>query len=205
VHHAGAAAIMPRVIAGEWGRALLPEHVSLARQRGAHTEEAVDGTETLRALGCVPYTGVAMPNDPELFEFLQARFGLINQQFVSIDQRFLALDHRLDASDRRLAEFRLEVRDRLDAMDRRLEGIERRLERLEQEHAALIDALRGIEGQLADAAARRDRLQQQVDDLKARLAALQARIQEIEQPRLPRGDRALRGWEAPPAGPALPG
>jgi predicted nucleic acid-binding protein len=29
VHHAGAAAIMPRLIAGEWGRALLPEYVFL--------------------------------------------------------------------------------------------------------------------------------------------------------------------------------
>jgi chromosome segregation ATPase len=57
----------------------------------------------------------------------------------------------------------------------------RRLERLEQEYQAITQALRRIEAGLADERGRREILERDLSELKQRVAALQARIEEIEQ------------------------
>ena len=59
--------------------------------------------------------------------------------------------------------------------------IYRRLERLEQEYYAVVQALRRIEGLLTDEIGRREILERGLEELKHQVAALQARIGELEQ------------------------
>ncbi len=53
--------------------------------------------------------------------------------------------------------------------------------RLEQEYQAITQALRRIEAGLADERGRREILERDLAELKQRLAALQTRIEDIEQ------------------------
>jgi len=59
--------------------------------------------------------------------------------------------------------------------------IYRRLERLEQECHAITQALRRIEAGLAGESGRREILERDLAELKQHVAALQSRIEEIEQ------------------------
>ncbi len=99
----------------------------------------------------------------ELVEFL-------GRQFTAIDERFIAIDRRFDTIDEKFRE-----------VFGHFDEIYRRLDRLEQEYYAIIQALRRIEGLLADEAGRREVLERGLEDLKRQVAALQARINEIEQ------------------------
>ncbi|MFQ5521468.1 MAG: hypothetical protein ACE5FK_08730 [Candidatus Methylomirabilia bacterium] len=96
----------------------------------------------------------------QLVEFL-------GRQFTEIDQRF-------DEMGGQLTELRREMLGHFDE-------IYRRFERLEQEYHAITQALRRIEAGLADERGRREILERDLADLKQRVAALQARIDEIEQ------------------------
>ena len=96
----------------------------------------------------------------QLVEFLGRQFGVIDRRFDAVEQRF---DERF--------------REVLGHFDE----IYRRLERLEQEYHAIVQALRRIEGLLAGEAGLREVLERSIAELKHQVAALQARIEEIEQ------------------------
>lgn len=95
-------------------------------------------------------------------------------QFAALDRRFGVLEQRFDASEQRADERFREILGQFDE-------IYRRLERLDQEHYAIVEALRRIESLLADEQVKREVLERRVDELKHRVAALQDRIQELEQ------------------------
>lgn len=111
------------------------------------------------------------------FTAIDGRFTTIDRRFDAIDQRFLAIDHRFDAIDQRF--------DTIDEKFREVFGhfdeIYRRLDRLEQEYYTIVQALRRIEGLLADEIGRREVLERSLQELKEQVAVLQARINELEQ------------------------
>ena len=88
--------------------------------------------------------------------------------------KFTEIDRRFDEMGGQLAELR---RDMLGHFDE----IYRRLDRLEQEYHAITQALRRIEAGLADELGRRAILERDLAELKYQVAALQSRIEEIEQ------------------------
>jgi chromosome segregation ATPase len=100
----------------------------------------------------------------QLVEFL-------GRQFTEIDRRFSEVNRR---SDLRFTELRQEMLGHFDE-------IYRRFERLEQEYHAITQALRRIEAGLADESGRREILLRDLAELKQHVAALQSRIEEIEQ------------------------
>ncbi|KRT75432.1 MAG: hypothetical protein XU13_C0001G0007 [Candidatus Rokubacteria bacterium CSP1-6] len=105
-----------------------------------------------------------------LVEFLGRQFTVIDQRFLAIDRRFDTIDQRFDTIDERFREV-------LGHFDE----IYRRLDRLEQEYYAIVQALRRIEGLLADDIGRREVLERGLEELKHQVTALQARIDELEQ------------------------
>jgi len=112
-------------------------------------------------------TAVTNSEYQQLVEFLGGRF-------VAIDRRFEALERRVDEGFRGVDERFREVLGHFDALYRRLE-------RLEQDYYAIVEALRRIEGLLADELTKRELLERRVDELKRDVAVLQARIEELEQ------------------------
>jgi chromosome segregation ATPase len=103
----------------------------------------------------------------QLVEFL-------GRQFTEVDRRFGEVNRRFDEADLRLTELRQELLGHFDA-------IYHRFERLEQEYHAITQALRRIEAGLADERGRREILERALAELKQHVAALQSRIEEIEQ------------------------
>ncbi|MBI4634930.1 MAG: hypothetical protein HY727_01140 [Candidatus Rokubacteria bacterium] len=103
----------------------------------------------------------------EVVDFLGRQFAAVDQRFAAMDRRFDVLEERADAR----------FRETLGHFDE----IYRRLERLEQEYQAIVQALRRIEGLLADEQGRREMLERGVAELKGQVAALQARIDRLEQ------------------------
>src|SRR6266849_574225 len=96
----------------------------------------------------------------QLFEFL-------GRQFTEIDRRF-------DEVGLHFTELRQDMLGHFDE-------IYRRFERLEQEYHAITQALRRIEAGLAGESGRREILERDLAELKQHVAALQSRIEEIEQ------------------------
>ena len=97
------------------------------------------------------------------------------QQLVDfLGRQFTEIDRRFDEMGGQLAELR---RDMLGHFDE----IYRRLDRLEQEYQAITQALRRIEAGLADELGRREILERDLAELKHQVAALQSRIEDIEQ------------------------
>ena len=103
----------------------------------------------------------------QLVEFL-------GRQFTEVDRRFGEVNRRFDEVDLRFTELRQEMLGHFDA-------IYHRFERLEQEYYAITQALRRIEAGLADERGRREILERALAELKQHVAALQSRIEEIEQ------------------------
>ena len=103
----------------------------------------------------------------QLVEFL-------GRQFTEIDSRFSEVNHRFDEVDLRFTELRQDLLGHFDA-------IYLRFERLDQEYHAITQALRRIEAGLADERGRREILERALAELKQHVAALQSRIEEIEQ------------------------
>jgi DNA repair exonuclease SbcCD ATPase subunit len=117
----------------------------------------------------------------ERFETIDRRFDTIDQRFDSIDrrfeivgQRFESMDRRFETIDRRFDELRAELLGHFDE-------IYRRLERLEQEYHAITQALRRIEALLVDERVRREILERDLATLRGNVAALNARIEDIER------------------------
>ena len=107
-------------------------------------------------------------------EEYQQLVEFLGQRFTEIDRRFTEVDRRFDEGDRRFTEFRQEILGHFDE-------IYRRFERLEQEYQAITQALRRIEAGLADERGRREILERDLAELKLHVAALEVRIDEIEQ------------------------
>jgi chromosome segregation ATPase len=100
------------------------------------------------------------------------------QQLVEfLGRRFAEIDRRFDRVEAKLAEHDEQFRDILAHFDE----LYRRLERLEQEYHAILQALRRIESLLVDEQGKREILERSVEELKRQVAALQARIEELEQ------------------------
>ena len=97
----------------------------------------------------------------------QQLVDFLGRQFTAIDQRFDSLQQHID--------------ERFREVFGHFDEIYRRLERLEQEYYAIAQALRRIEGLLADEVIRRELLERGVEELKRNVALLQARIEELER------------------------
>ncbi len=110
----------------------------------------------------------------QLVDFLGRQFAEIDRRFVAVDQRFVSIEQRFDA---RFDTIEQQLREILGHFDE----LYRRLERLEQEYYTILQALRRIETLLADERGRREILELSVDELKRQVAALQARIEQLEQ------------------------
>ena len=96
----------------------------------------------------------------ELMDFLVHQFTEVDRRFTEMDLKFTELRHEM------LGHF---------------DEIYRRFERLEQEYHAITQALRRIEAALADEGGRREIIEHDLAALKQHVAALQSRIEEIEQ------------------------
>jgi len=93
------------------------------------------------------------------------------QQLVEfLGRQFTAIDRRFDAIDEKFRE-----------VFGHFDEIYRRLERLEQEYHAITQALRRIEGLLADEVGRREVLERGLEELKRHVTGLQARIEDLER------------------------
>lgn len=103
----------------------------------------------------------------QLVEFLGQRFAEIDRRFGDIDGRLTALGERSEEQFREILGH--------------FGQLYRRLERLEQEYHAIAEALRRIEGWMADETVKRKVLERSVAELKRQIAALQARVEELEQ------------------------
>jgi chromosome segregation ATPase len=117
---------------------------------------------------------MSAPEYQQLIAFLGERFETIDRRFDTIDRRFDAFDRRFEAFDRRIDELRGEILGHFDELYRRLE-------RLEQEYQAITQTLRRIEALLADERARREILERDLATLRANVAVLNARIEDIER------------------------
>ena len=110
----------------------------------------------------------------QLVEFLGRQFTEIDRRFDEVGRRFDAVDRRSDDLDLRFTELRHDMLGHFDE-------IYRRFERLEQDGHAITQALRRIEAGLAGERGRREILGRDLAELKQHVAALQSRIEEIEQ------------------------
>ena len=91
-----------------------------------------------------------------------------------LGRRFTDVDRRFGAVERSITELRQELLGHFDELHWRLE-------RLEQEYHAITQGLRRIEAGLADERGRREIFERDLAELKQHVAALQSRIEEIEQ------------------------
>ena len=110
----------------------------------------------------------------QLVEFLGRHFTEVDRRFGEVNRRFDEVNSQFDEADLRSTELRQEMLGHFDA-------IYHRFERLEQEYHAITQALRRIEAGLADERGRREILERALAELKQHVAALQSRIEEIEQ------------------------
>ena len=117
---------------------------------------------------------MSAPEYQQLIAFLGARFETIDRRFDTIDRRFDAFDRRFEAFDRRIDALRGEILGHFDELYRRLE-------RLEHEYQAMTQTLRRIEALLAHERARREILERDLATLRANVAVLNARIEDIER------------------------
>src|SRR3990172_11454412 len=110
----------------------------------------------------------------QLVEFLGREFTEVARRFGEVNRRFDEVNRRFDEADLRSTELRQEMLGHFDA-------IYHRFERLEQEYHAITQALRRIEARLADERGRREILARDLAELKQQVAALQSRIEDVEQ------------------------
>ena len=127
-----------------------------------------------------------MPNSEyqELIAFLGRKFDEIGRRFEAMDQRFDSIeaklvmhDQRFEAIETKLAEHDERFRDILGHFDQ----LYLRLERLEDEYHVILQALRRIERWMTDETGKREAVERGLEELKSQMAALQARIQDLEQ------------------------
>jgi chromosome segregation ATPase len=100
---------------------------------------------------------------------------------VEYQQLVEFLGHQFTEVDRRFGEVNLRLTELRQEMLGYFDAVYHRFERLEQEYYAITQALRRIEAGLADERGRREILERALAELKQHVAALQSRIEEIEQ------------------------
>ena len=108
------------------------------------------------------------------FTAIDGQFAAIGGQFAAVDGRFAAMERRFDRLETGLRDFRRETLGHFDE-------IYRRLERFEQEYYAVLQALRRMEAAMADDRGRREIVERDLAELKHRVAALEARIESLQQ------------------------
>ena len=120
-----------------------------------------------------------MPNAEyqELIAFLGRKFDEIDRRFDSVEAKLVMHDQRFEAIETKLAEHDERFRDILGHFDQ----LYLRLERLEDEYHVILQALRRIERWMADETGKREAVERGLEELKSQAAALQARIQDLEQ------------------------
>jgi chromosome segregation ATPase len=111
------------------------------------------------------------------FDAIDERFATIDQRFDTIDQRFDTIDQRFDAIEGKLTEHDVRFQEVLG----HLEHVYGRLERLEQEYQAILEGVRRIEHFIGDERVKREEVERSVELLKRQLAALQGRVEALEQ------------------------
>jgi chromosome segregation ATPase len=107
----------------------------------------------------------------------QDLIAFLGRKFEEIDRRFEAIDRRFDRVDAKLAEHDERFGEVLGHFD----GLYRRLERLEDEYHAIVQGLRRVETLLTDEKGKREVLERNLEELKQHVAALQVRIEAVEQ------------------------
>ena len=113
----------------------------------------------------------------QLIAFLGERFDGIEAHLTRHDHEFVALSRRLDALKADMDGQFSEVRGQIEA----LAG---HYERLQQEYHAIVEALRRMEAAQSDDRQRRETLERRLGQVHEELAALRARVDELER-RLP--------------------
>jgi chromosome segregation ATPase len=113
----------------------------------------------------------------ELIAFLGRKFDAIDERFAAMDQRFAAMDRRFDGIEEKLTEHDVRFQEVLG----HLEHIYGRLERLEQEYQAILEGVRRLERLIGDERVKREEVERGLELLKRQVAALQGRIEALEQ------------------------
>ena len=106
----------------------------------------------------------------ELIAFLGRKFEEIDRRFDAVQAKLAEHDARFEQIDARFGEVLGQI-----------EHLYARFERLEQEYQAILEGLRRIEALLTDEKAKREDLERGVEYLKQQVAALQGRIEVLEQ------------------------
>ncbi|MGH7325655.1 MAG: hypothetical protein ACREJ9_13570 [Candidatus Rokuibacteriota bacterium] len=111
---------------------------------------------------------------------IDQRFAQVDQRFDQIDERFVQVDQRFTQIDQRFDTLQRHVDDRFREVFGHFDELYHRLDRREQEYIAILQALRRVEGLLADERGRREIVERNVADLKRQVSLLQARIEALE-------------------------
>ena len=114
----------------------------------------------------VPSYGVATRTNDEYSQLIE----FLGRKFEEIDRRFDRVEAKLAEHDERFGEI-------LGHFDH----LYKRLERLEQEYQAILEGLRRLESLLTDDKGKRELLERALEELKRHVAALQIRLEALEQ------------------------
>lgn len=87
-----------------------------------------------------------------------------------IEPRFIKLETEI-------AEFRQEVREKFDEVDRRFDDLYKKFETLHQEYIVIGEQLKRMERHFVS----KQEFQEALSDLKAKVSALQERIEDLER------------------------
>ena len=94
-----------------------------------------------------------------------------------LGRKFEEIDRRFDRVEAKLAQHDERFREILGHFDE----VHRRLERLEDEYHAIVQGLRRVETLLTDEKGKREILERNLEELKRHVAALQMRLEALEQ------------------------
>ena len=119
-----------------------------------------------------------MTNDEyrQLIAFLGERFDGIEAHLTRHDHEFVALSRRLDA-------LKADMGGQFREVSGQIEALAGHYERLQQEYHAIVEALRRMEAAQSDDCRRRETLERRLGEVHAELAALRARVDELERRR----------------------
>jgi chromosome segregation ATPase len=93
----------------------------------------------------------------------------------------ICLEFRLSELQQRVAALETRVEERFRECFGRFDAVYRRLERLEQEHQAIVEALRRLEALWGSDRAQREVIERDLAELRERVALLQARLDDLER------------------------
>ena len=113
----------------------------------------------------------------DLIDFLGRKFEQIDRRFDRVEAKLAEHDERFDAVEAKLGEHDERFGEILGHFDH----LYKRLERLEQEYQAILEGLRRIESLLTDDTGKRELLERALEELKRHVAALQIRLEAVEQ------------------------